>query len=993
MKKRLWVYHYYNNSALCIDSVDGKRREVKLQRENPGRVYAAVDEQTMPLEDRSWFEVVDNVSVVLVNYHLTSSEFARAAGRMRRGKICHMDREMLSFVNVNQRFLKMFVVNKTEPADDFFIECALLAKLDTPYGWFDVEIAAGHEIVLKPSNINRADVNDLPPLKILYYDIEVLTERTWPDPSAGDGVTMVSCVSSTEKKLFRTTKHTTEADMLAEFARYVARHDVVVGWNSIAFDNDYLRRRRCPNMFEDRFCMMMGKGTKAHLFDGVINIDLFRYFLNHPYASSAPSLSLDDIANSLEVGGKMDDGKRLLNDKDFARACKLWFAGGRSLSREDEEKYDRLGEYCVRDSELVMLIDQKQNLVKFLITLAFVGCQNPNDVSVRARSFVPIRYCWYNMLLNHAPQPSCYEYFKTSSVGESRKMHLNMSSFVNRNKYEGATVYEPVPGVHRNCCTVDANSLYPSVEIQWNVSPGTSFVHDTNREGPVNGEVFHTHDKLSDGRVIVSSKTDEGPITFILKNLIKIRKEFKRAKENEKQLAVKCITNMIYGLFGNPHNQLSNVSLAAVTTFLGRFVMSDFSEWMRTVGLEIVYGDTDSNVVKIPDDWTRTNVQTAVDQYNARREHITFEIEIFYALFAIRTKKRYIGYTTEPREEIKTSGMDKKVSKRFKDFARNTVMEQMRLFESNGSFDEELFDSRLRSSLDSFKGDFETCKTSATVKDKESYKDTATNPVVRYIRGKGISPKHQSMIEYVYAWKDFATEKSSPLMIEHDGDWFKLVGMKVNPDHMLPIKMKNFFDDILPGRCSRVVEEYKRILNERRLIDANVALDLTNKRKYNLFESIGRVTRFVSHVEKFDEWFDFALKTNVVSKKNRFGESPGGKVVVSDTGRDVFFAGEGLKLVSSSRGLTAGRLVGLETVRTHSIVEICSSLGPTERLRVLLQILQVLTPLEASQRLRKELSPGETILTNVGCFVVSRQRSLIHASCLEECTYLLTTTR
>lgn len=67
--------------------------------------------------------------------------------------------------------------------------------------------------------------------------------------------------------------------------------------------------------------------------------------------------------------------------------------------------------------------------------------------------------------------------------------------------YEGAFVYPTIPGIYKNILALDFNSLYPSTQRQFNISPDTFIMKDKNHKAKpdeiktVSGAVFKRNEK------------------------------------------------------------------------------------------------------------------------------------------------------------------------------------------------------------------------------------------------------------------------------------------------------------------------------------------------------------------------------------------------------------------------------------------------------------------------------------------------------------------
>ena len=86
--------------------------------------------------------------------------------------------------------------------------------------------------------------------------------------------------------------------------------------------------------------------------------------------------------------------------------------------------------------------------------------------------------------------------------------------------YEGAFVYDPIPGVYKNVLALDFASLYPTTMRQFNISPDTFITKDKERT-PNAKEI-----KCCSGAIY--SKEVEGFIPKILTDFYTQRKAYKK---------------------------------------------------------------------------------------------------------------------------------------------------------------------------------------------------------------------------------------------------------------------------------------------------------------------------------------------------------------------------------------------------------------------------------------------------------------------------------
>jgi len=183
------------------------------------------------------------------------------------------------------------------------------------------------------------------------------------------------------------------------------------------------------------------------------------------------------------------------------------------------------------------------------------------------------------------------------------------SSDEDEGKYEGATVYDPVKGVHYDPVIVgDYSSLYPSSMIMKNVSHN-SIVLDEKYDN-LEGYKYHeqTYNK-SDGTTKTCKFAEpigddplitKAIIPRILMKLLSTRKKCNTLKESEKdpfkkavwdglQLAYKITANSLYGQCGSSVSAISMKDLAACTTSIGRDMLDLAKYFVENIMLDIIH--------------------------------------------------------------------------------------------------------------------------------------------------------------------------------------------------------------------------------------------------------------------------------------------------------------------------------------------------------------------------------------------------------------------
>lgn len=122
-----------------------------------------------------------------------------------------------------------------------------------------------------------------------------------------------------------------------------------------------------------------------------------------------------------------------------------------------DQKCFQIGiEYNYKDVELVQRIDDKLKLLELALTLAYDSKTNYADVSTQVRM-------WTQIIQNHLKSKNVFLEIKTRQITQT--------------SFEGAFVKDPIVGMHEWVASFDLTSLYPSLIMQYNISPETIIDH------------------------------------------------------------------------------------------------------------------------------------------------------------------------------------------------------------------------------------------------------------------------------------------------------------------------------------------------------------------------------------------------------------------------------------------------------------------------------------------------------------------------------------
>ncbi|MCH1575961.1 MAG: hypothetical protein L7S67_06775 [Flavobacteriales bacterium] len=248
--------------------------------------------------------------------------------------------------------------------------------------------------------------------------------------------------------------------------------------------------------------------------------------------------------------------------------------------------------------------------------------------------------------------------------------------------FEGATVLNPSAGYYDNpVATLDFASLYPSIMQGHNLCYSSIVLdprfmrmddpdHPSYREGvqytrvPIGGKTW----------TFVKEGTRRGILPEILENLLTARrqakKDMKHASDpfykslmNGRQLALKVSCNSIYGFTGVDDDKAMYgcKPIAVSVTYFGRHMIDTTKQFVESqYGYKVIYGDTDSVMIKMPSDMSMEQCFEMGERMAQRAttlfpRAVTLEFEKVYKPYMLWKKKSYAGmkYEGNPLDEPK----------------------------------------------------------------------------------------------------------------------------------------------------------------------------------------------------------------------------------------------------------------------------------------------------------------------------------------------------
>jgi DNA polymerase I len=219
-------------------------------------------------------------------------------------------------------------------------------------------------------------------------------------------------------------------------------------------------------------------------------------------------------------------------------------------------------------------------------------------------------------------------------------------------KYRGGLVVDPKEGIHFDVVVMDFASLYPSIIKVKNLSYET--VRCSHEECKKNTIPQTNHWACSKRNGITSIII--GSLRDLRVNYYKNLSKKETLSEEQRQQytvvsqALKVILNASYGVMGAEIFPLYFLPAAEATTAIGRHTILETIKKCEAIGVEVLYGDTDSIFIKKP---SEQQIQTVIEQ--AKADHgVDLEIDKVYRYCVLSNrKKNYLGVTKDGKVDVK----------------------------------------------------------------------------------------------------------------------------------------------------------------------------------------------------------------------------------------------------------------------------------------------------------------------------------------------------
>lgn len=535
---------------------------------------------------------------------------------------------------------------------EFFSEWERNDYLKTYRGVKYFNLPASQQYLLE--NYYDKDIIELTkqPLRIFFYDIEVISDE-FPDPrDAKFPITSITIYDSKTKKYhvwglkpydyYSCKDHLTgiepeeiiynyclnEKDLLLKFLRFWRANfpDLIVGYNSYSFDMPYIVRR-----IEHNFGV--GKSSKLSPVDYI-----YGHEKENKYKQLYTEYTIGGISHLdyMILYKTFTPGERESDSLDFVSKEELNIGkldyGELSLKELCDSDWNRFINYNIWDVKLMVMIDEKRKYLEIAKFSAFSGFCNIDKALGKVAIITGI-IAKQGLLKN--------QIITTQDEGVKEKI-------------PGGYVKQPENDMKQDIVSFDANSLYPSTIITLNISPEMKVGKVLREEGDklilfifkkqavvplekskLNDFLVRYNCSISASGVIFSQK-EKGLAAAFCDELYDKRKDIRKEVEimekkmesmdyssfeylqmrkladqkDTEQYLYKILLNSTYGVFCNRFFALFDPDCARSITMTGQKmiqktadILNDYiaSEWELEKKDWVVAGDTDSCMITIKD--------------------------------------------------------------------------------------------------------------------------------------------------------------------------------------------------------------------------------------------------------------------------------------------------------------------------------------------------------------------------------------------------------
>jgi len=424
-----------------------------------------------------------------------------------------------------------------------------------------------------------------------------------------------------------------EQELLKATFKLIQQYPFIVTFNGDQFDLTYFKNRAIRLGIPEEEIPIVQVNNDMMAVKNSIHIDLYKFFAVkairiYAFKGKYERTTLDAIGKALLKRGKTKQP----HEKNMM-----------------EMPYEELVNYCMNDTKITYDLTAFDNNLVMNLILALVRISRLpiEDVSRKSVSaWIKSLFYYEHRRLNYLI-PTSEEIIKLKGKTVSKAK-------IKGKKYKGGAVFPPKGGAHFNVKVTDFASLYPSVIKVYNIGYSTIRCGHEECKSNTFGDLSHwictKHEALES--ILIGGLRD-----------LRVQCYKKRARDKQfdevlknwysvVEQSIKVFMNASYGVFGSEKFVLYCPPAAEEIAGIARSIILQTAKKGEELGLDILYGDTDSIFIRNP---PKDKLKQLIE-WTEKEFEIDFEVDKEYRYVCLsERKKNYLG--VKPDGEVDVKGM------------------------------------------------------------------------------------------------------------------------------------------------------------------------------------------------------------------------------------------------------------------------------------------------------------------------------------------------
>lgn len=418
-----------------------------------------------------------------------------------------------------------------------------------------------------------------------------------------------------------------EEDLLKRSFEILKKYTIIATFNGDNFDFPYLHERAKHLKIGSYSPIKWNRRDKSCDFKFGIHLDLYRFYHNvairtYAFGNRYQEETLDAIAQAILGVGKVKLEKEIFE-----------------LSEWD------LIYYCSRDTRITLdlLLFENQTPLNLIFILSRIS-RTPIDILVRTSVSN-----WVRSLFYYEHRRRGYLIPNPEDIQKAKGTHAGSKAIIKGKKYKGATVIDPIPGVHFNVAVLDFASLYPSIISTFNLSYETLLCnHEECKKNKVPQTTYWVCEHHRGIMADIIGFIKDVRVQWLKPESKKDspQREFYQILER----SLKVLINASYGVLGSDRFQFYCLPVADATTAYGRDAIEKAIQKSQALGINVLYGDTDSLFLLNP---PKDKIDEII-RWSQEKLGVGLEMEKIYRYVVLsERKKNYFGVHPDSSVEVK----------------------------------------------------------------------------------------------------------------------------------------------------------------------------------------------------------------------------------------------------------------------------------------------------------------------------------------------------